>query len=276
MGAILCPAGAESIEPAPNPMFWILHDRRPSILVGSVHFLPEVEPQLRRFIDEVLPSADLLILEADVADRVPDWGVLQAGALSEMVSRSTWARVRALASRMDIDSDYLNTLQPWAAGQCLAINLIQQTGAEFGLGVDSALRAAAEAQRKRIEFLETTLDQHRACEAAPIEEQIAMLEYVLDHPERAAADFKLVREARSASDLTALEAFLADRVSRFPHAFEHLIERRNRSWVPHLRSLLQSEYRGIVVVGALHLVGPTGLLALMQAQGCRIDPWRAG
>lgn len=257
-------------------MFWILHGRRPNILVGSVHLLPEIEPQIRQLIDDVLPSADLLILEADIADPVPDWGILETGTLEGLVGEFTWARLEAIADHMEIDRDYLNTLQPWAAGQCLAINLIQQTGAEFGLGVDSVLRTKAERLGKKIQFLETTLAQHRACEAAPIEEQIAMLEYLLDHPERAATNFKLLREARSASDLTVLEEFLADRMSRFPVAFEHLIEHRNRSWVPSLRAVAESDFSSIVVVGALHFVGPNGLLALMQAEGFLVEPWRAG
>jgi uncharacterized protein YbaP (TraB family) len=45
----------------------------------------------------------------------------------------------------------------------------------------------------------------------------------------------------------------------------------NRNWIPKIESYLGSRQTYSVVVGAGHMGGPDGLLALLRSRGCKIE-----
>jgi len=57
----------------------------------------------------------------------------------------------------------------------------------------------------------------------------------------------------------------------FPTMTERLSGQRNRNWIPKIESYLDSGQTYFVVVGAAHMVGPEGLLALLKARGYKIE-----
>jgi uncharacterized protein YbaP (TraB family) len=56
-----------------------------------------------------------------------------------------------------------------------------------------------------------------------------------------------------------------------PQMYQRLLVARNRNWMPKLEALFNRPGRAFVVVGAAHLVGPDGLIALLQAKGYRVE-----
>jgi uncharacterized protein YbaP (TraB family) len=63
---------------------------------------------------------------------------------------------------------------------------------------------------------------------------------------------------------------LAD-VKQNPLMYERLLVERNRNWLPELEKLVARPRPAFVVVGAAHLVGPDGLIALLSAKGYRVE-----
>jgi uncharacterized protein YbaP (TraB family) len=51
-----------------------------------------------------------------------------------------------------------------------------------------------------------------------------------------------------------------------PEVYETLLAGRNRRWMPKVESCIQTS-RCFVVVGAAHLLGSDGLIALLKARG---------
>ena len=56
-------------------------------------------------------------------------------------------------------------------------------------------------------------------------------------------------------------------LSIFPAFEERVLDARTRSWVPKIERDLASGHTCFVVVGAAHLGGPNGALALLRARG---------
>ncbi len=54
-----------------------------------------------------------------------------------------------------------------------------------------------------------------------------------------------------------------------PLMYQRLLVARNRTWMPKLEALMNRPGHAFVVVGAAHLVGSDGLIALLQAKGYR-------
>ena len=56
-----------------------------------------------------------------------------------------------------------------------------------------------------------------------------------------------------------------------PQLYQRLLVERNRNWLPKLDALFARKGRTMVVVGAAHLVGPDGLLAMFRAKGYTVE-----
>jgi uncharacterized protein YbaP (TraB family) len=56
-----------------------------------------------------------------------------------------------------------------------------------------------------------------------------------------------------------------------PAAYNSLITERNRNWMPQLDACLKRSTPCFVIVGAAHIVGPQGLLALLRQRGYQIE-----
>ena len=61
------------------------------------------------------------------------------------------------------------------------------------------------------------------------------------------------------------------RVIRCPHFNQRLLVGRNKSWIPKIEALFARRGHALVVVGAAHLVGPDGLVAMLKAKGYAVE-----
>jgi uncharacterized protein YbaP (TraB family) len=56
-----------------------------------------------------------------------------------------------------------------------------------------------------------------------------------------------------------------------PQLYQRLLVERNKNWMPKLEALFARRSRALVVVGAAHLVGPDGLLAMLRSKGYKVE-----
>ncbi|MBS0389211.1 MAG: TraB/GumN family protein, partial [Proteobacteria bacterium] len=52
-----------------------------------------------------------------------------------------------------------------------------------------------------------------------------------------------------------------------PELMQQLTTERNRKWLPRIQALLDDDHDDMVIVGAMHLIGPDGLVALLRRRG---------
>jgi uncharacterized protein YbaP (TraB family) len=72
-------------------------------------------------------------------------------------------------------------------------------------------------------------------------------------------------------DAAALEKMALSSFDGYRGAYTSLIVERNNNWVPQIEACMAKPQPCFVVVGAAHLVGPDGLLTLLQKKGYRIE-----
>ena len=72
-------------------------------------------------------------------------------------------------------------------------------------------------------------------------------------------------------DLAALEADLTQSMTELPELFGKVVTQRNRNWLPRIEQMLADPTQDyLIVTGALHMVGPQGLVELLRARGYHI------
>jgi uncharacterized protein YbaP (TraB family) len=251
---------------APSWVFGTLHSNDPRV----VDVAPVVSKALagaRRLAAEMLltPAAAPAFFEAaQFEDR---------RRLADYLDAATLARVKQVLGPALPEDGVFDRLKPWAVLMLLA----QAEGGRSGPTLDEVL--VDEAQRRRIAVigLELPDEQVAALDTIPLQSQVALVRWTLDRQHRLAADHENTIAAWLDRDLGQLAA-----LARAPGRVDPAVAPHFRALTTHVvenRSVLMAhrlflplrEGRVFVAVGALHLYGPCGLLALIRAQGYRIQ-----
>jgi uncharacterized protein YbaP (TraB family) len=74
-----------------------------------------------------------------------------------------------------------------------------------------------------------------------------------------------------AGEVDEVAALLAEGYDDFPELFARMVTDRNRRWFPELIRTLEGDRPAFVVVGALHMVGEDGLIAMFRKRGYAVE-----
>jgi uncharacterized protein YbaP (TraB family) len=81
------------------------------------------------------------------------------------------------------------------------------------------------------------------------------------------ANLSTLTKAWQTGDAPTVERIVLQDMKKEPAIYQRLLVARNRNWLPQLEALFNRSGRAFVVVGAAHLIGPDGLIAMLQAKG---------
>ena len=146
---------------------------------------------------------------------------------------------------------------------------VRRAGASTDMAMDIALQHRATAMGKDVRALETAEQQVRMLMGTPVAEQLEALMESVRAPEAAQAASDSLVAAYRCQDLEAIGRLLV-RGMREVYA-ERMVYARNRAWA----AVLVPEMRCrsvLVAVGAGHLVGSEGLLAMLRSAGFDVSP----
>jgi len=93
-----------------------------------------------------------------------------------------------------------------------------------------------------------------------------MLRESVESADSEQSQIKSIATAWRAGDVPAMERLALSDMKDAPEVYEMLLVSRNRRWVPKVEACMQTN-RCFVVVGAAHLIGPDGLVSLLQQRG---------
>lgn len=81
---------------------------------------------------------------------------------------------------------------------------------------------------------------------------------------------EMIQAWRTGDNRKLAEMFVDDMKAEAPELYDSLLLQRNLNWIPQIEQLLRDGSTEFVLVGAAHLVGDQGLLALLAAKGYQI------
>ena len=249
---------------SPSFVFGTLHSNDPRVVA-----LPA--PVIAALAVSRSAAFETLLLEADVATFLASARYEDGRRLSDHLDAPTLARIRAALEGAVPDATTLERTKPWAV-----LLMLAQSKGPGDASLDGVLQAEAKARRLAILGLELSDEQVASLDAIPLESQLALLRWALDTQRERPIALEATTRAWLAGDLSGLRGLAlapglhdAALAAHLRVLLKHLITDRNvlmahRLHVPLMRGSV------FVAVGALHLEGPQGLLALIRAQGYRI------
>lgn len=260
-----------------------------SYLFGTIHVGRTVDEALGSVGTAALSAAETVVVEIDLdapdttvalATLVRRRGRLPEGeTLEQLLTPPTWRWVADALREQALPADVAR-LRPWLAVYLVigrraatAIDAGEPNGDGARLAqMDRTIVRLARARGQRLVALETAAEQVAALAAMPDATAVAFLEDVARDP--AALDRQLrgfVDRTDGRSAVEDVERMLAEYVAASPAMADAMFFARNERWVPRLVPLLAAG-DAFVAVGAGHVVGERGLVALLEAHGFEVRP----
>ncbi|MEW4448037.1 TraB/GumN family protein [Qipengyuania sp. JC766] len=267
-----CDDQGASDQPPPSPILYELANADGEMegwLFGTVHSLPDGVRWRTPALEDAVTRADSLMVEvasldggATTANVFRDLST--TSGLPPVLDRLEGAdreRLVEALSEAGLSHTTFAGVEDWAVALALASALSPGDPAN---GVDRAL--IADFRGRTIHQFEGAPAQFRIFDALPSEAQRTLLMEAVseagEDPDKPAPYLVwLTGDADALEDMTT-DGMLAD-----PALRKALLIDRNRAWSRRLASRLESEGPMLVAVGAAHLPGPDGLVALMEERG---------
>jgi uncharacterized protein YbaP (TraB family) len=264
---------------------WAVHGSHNTVyLAESVHLLKASDARLPAAFDTAYATARTIVMEIDLssldAEQMQGYmlehAMVKGGAtLRETLGEQRYAKVGTEAARLGLPLEALESLEPWAVALTLTDLEYLKLGYDPEQGVERQIERRARADHKPMLGLETLEEQLGQLEQLSPEQQARFLELTIEEMHDAEHETDELLAAWRAGDNTKMAALLADEYDAFPELFRALVTERNRRWLPQIERFLKDDHDYLVVVGALHLVGEQGLLALVRHDGYTPLPVRA-
>ena len=138
-------------------------------------------------------------------------------------------------------------------------------------GVEDELMKLAKLGKKEIKGLETMEFQSSVFDSIPYEEQAKELLNSIDSMATYSQYFDTMINVYKSQQLTAMEALFNKSEFGMQAHEDLLLNNRNRNWTTQLRDIMKKQST-FVAVGAGHLPGDQGLLALLKQAGYTVRP----
>jgi uncharacterized protein YbaP (TraB family) len=245
-------------------------------LAGSVHALPKEHAGLSPQLERAYAASKVIVMEVDLDDLNPleavqyvtSNGTLPADRdLQSVVGADRYAAVAKLAASLDLPELVIARLEPWAAAMVLTQFALVKSGFDPQLGIDMQITERAKSDGKRIDGLETVIDQLSIFDSRSLEEQSKFLVDSANDVPKMPEDLGRLVDAWRSGDMRALEKEFNKERAQAPALYDELLARRNHKWLPQIEGLLDGDQNYLVVVGTLHFVGRDGLLELLTRAG---------
>ena len=279
--AVCAAAAAQTTQSRPAKSFlWKVESGSKVLyLAGSVHALTADVYPLNPVFERAFAAADTLVEEIDLAEgdlltlgpMLLAKGMYQDGrTFDSAVSKETLALV---LKRLDspMAQQLIRGMKPWMVMLMLTAMQVQQAGLDVNLGLDKYFFDKARAARKTVVGLETAESQIDRFDQMPEPLQEQLLRSAVEDLDTQSKELGTIVTAWQRGDAPLLERTLLAGFKQYPAAYQSLIVERNNNWMPQLEQCLARETPCLVVVGAAHLVGSDGLLALLQKRGYRVE-----
>ena len=249
-------------------------------LVGSVHMLTKDFYPLSQTLEDSFKESDLLVEETDLAELLAPQsqllmlsrGMLPSGqSLDKVITPETFAAVTRRAAALGLPIEPLKRFKPWSLALMLTQMEWQKAGFDAELGLDRHFYDRARLDNKRVQGLETAEFQIAQLDGIPMDLQERMLAEAVDDVDSEMANISTLARAWKNGDAPTVERIVLEDMKKEPAIYERLLVARNRNWLPQLEALFNRSGRAFVVVGAAHLVGPDGLIAMLRARGYQLE-----
>lgn len=255
-----------------------------SWLFGTMHMADPEITKLHQNAENALASAQTIVVEStDALDPAAATNAMIKLAhltllgpeenLSKMIDPDLTDELEAATAARQLPMPLVNRMQPWLVATTVSLPVCELLRKHSGaLVLDQVIAAHAEENNKELLGLETIEEQFSAIASLPQDYHLTALEETLALGTGAEDVIETMKVLYKRGEIGLIfplmrsvspKSFSGEGAENFQQA---LIENRNRTMAERVRPMLEKG-SAFIAIGALHLPGETGLVALLKQAG---------
>ena len=265
-----------AVSQAGSPVWKSSDGNRHLYLGGTIHVLGEADYPLPDVFDTAYADSHTLVFETDIGQmETPEFaGQMMARMvyndgrnLESLLSPATFRELTEFTAQRNIPVTAMNQFKPGMVMIFLTLTEAQRLNVG-GAGVDEFYFKKGLREGKSMEFLELPMTQVDVLAGIGIGKEDEMISYILKDIEKLPALLPVMKRAWKTGDHRLLYSeTLAPMKKEYPDLYFSLMVKRNLAWMDRIRAMLDTPEVEFILVGAGHLAGDKGLLALLRGRG---------
>lgn len=241
-------------------------------LLGSIHVAKASLYPLSETIEKAYSASDYLVVEVN-QENINPMKMLQMASYTDSntlemnVSKDAYDKLASYFEKHQFPKEKYNKFKPWFALMTLLGLELVSNGYNPEMGIDSHFMSQAKEAGKPILELESFDSQMEMLETGVTKFSEAFINLSLGDYEKTAEEVDKMFDLWKKGDAEGLEKSLsADTVAGHSEAMKFLLDNRNYKMADKVREYLKSGKTHFVVVGSAHLVGPIGIINLLNEE----------
>lgn len=269
-----CKTSESTAVKTDNSLLWKIEGKNlktPSYLLGTIHILPQKDFFLSEAMKLALASTQQVVLELDMDDPDMRMDLLQNASMSDgstldkLLSTEDYQKLDALVKKgTGVGVEVFNKWQPMLVASVAMQQMMDNQTASYEM---TLVRLAQEAQME-VKGLESIQEQTEAMASIPYPQQGKYLSELLNDFDKQKAMFGKMVELYKSQNINALLDYMIAQSGGLDFSTV-LLNQRNHQWIPKI-ALIAAEKSSFFAVGAGHLPGKDGVLALLRKAGYRV------
>ena len=256
-------------------------DTNTVFLFGTIHVGKKSFYPLPATVENALRRSAKLVLEADISNTADGAEISKLltytppDSIEKHISAALYERVKQQAIRLRWQPNGFSNMKPFIVVGALSINEYMRLGYDMTEGVETYLIKRAKEENKPVLELESQLGQMSIFSNMPAALQEAMLDNALATIEAGKTSDQItgVVNAWQSGDVKLMQDVTSDvtKDARQTEALDEiLLYGRNAAMLKKIQGYLAEDKNHFIAVGALHLIGPRGLVELLKSKGYRV------
>ncbi len=277
-----CPTPGEQPEKAKKSFLWRVETPAgSSYLMGSIHFLKKEHYPLPKAMEDAFANTAVLAVEADVsaANQAKEGMALMKKGLFEgedtlqkNISKETYEATAKRLKALGLDISAFSKFKPWMLSLTIVGMEMMKLGYLPSHGLDKYFLDKA-VGKKEIKELEGVEFQLKLFDGLTKEENEKLLLSCVLQAEKMAKEIGIMFNAWSTGDTEALSSWVSKNLAEYPEleAFnKKLLDDRNSGMVKKIVQYFKMGKTFLVVAGAAHMVGETGIIRQLESRGYKL------
>lgn len=246
--------------------------KQPSYVFGTFHAMCKTDFDFHDSIKSKLSKTSLLVEELDMTDASMQVKMMQSLASAKpMASYYTAAQFEQMNKRFQeitgIQLSMLNNFKPFMS---MSMLLLKSLTCTEQVQPEMLLIQYAKTKNIPVKGLEQVEEQLAAIDKQPLDSQAVALQKMVMRFDSVQQAFTQLTEVYKKKHIDSLYHFM--RGSGMDDAFETaLLSERNLRWIPRIKAIA-TQQPSFFAVGAGHLGGDQGVIALLRKEGYTVKP----
>jgi uncharacterized protein YbaP (TraB family) len=273
--------GAAPVTQA-RPALWKVENAGATVyLFGSLHILPNTIDWTTPEIDAAMAGSDVFVFEVPIdeqavaaeKDFVIHYGLLSGPSnLRNVLTRREYLIYSTVLLRAGLKPEQFARYRPWLASVILGLAYLHPDNIAELSGADDLLIDYAHTHGKEVRYLETVEEQMTLLTGPSDVAGVLSLKRLIRTLPQTRAQSQQLLDLWSAGDAERLGRQVDSYFTGYTMSEDSLIGNRNRDWVARIKEMLsESGKTSMVTVGAAHIGGAHGLIALLCSEGYEVD-----